>query len=643
MAKKTKSEESNPTQVNRRGFLKGAAASAALAVAKPGELTAQPVESAPVENASAPVMPRPEPAQGPIAVEDGAIVERPGSDFMVDVIKSLNFDYVFSVPANTFGDLHESIINYGNNTKPEFILATNEDAAAAMCHGYAKIALKPAMTVCHSTVGTQHASMGIYDAFCDRVPMFVVLGNIFDANERGASRVAWAHSAQDPAAMIRDYVKWDDSPHSLPHFAESALRAYKIAMTPPHMPVALTLDKHLQARPVPEGETLRIPKFPTIAPPQGEIGAVRELARMLVAAEHPVLVADRLARTPEGLNRLVELAEILQSAVIDRKNRMNFPTMHPLEQSGSRMGLADADLVVGLEVLDFAGVRSGRADAKKVSITSSDLFQRSNYQDFQKYVEADLAIAADGEVTMPVLIEEVKKLVTGDRQRVFDERGAALAVAHRDAVERNLRAAAVGWNDSPISTARVTMELWHLLKDMDVEDWSLVSDMVFFRMWPTKLWKMEKHHNYIGGPGGYGVGYGAPAAVGAGLANRDLGRISINVQYDGDLLMGPASLWTAANMRVPLLTVMHNNQAYHQEVMVVQQAALRHGRDATRAHIGTKFVDPPIDYAKMAESMGIYGEGPILDPNDLGPALSRAMEVVKGGEPAMVDVRTQPR
>ena len=443
--------------------------------------------------------------------------------------------------------------------------------------------------------------------------------------------------------MIRDYVKWDDSPHSLPHFAESVLRAYRIAMTPPLMPVAITLDEHLQAAPVPEGAALEIPKFPTVAPPQGESGAVRELARMLVEAEHPVLVADRLARTPAGLTHLVDLAETLQAAVIDRKNRMNFPTMHSLEQSRSRMGLADADLVLGLEVLDFAGVNSSRADARKVSITSSDLFQGSNYQDFQKYVAADVAIAADAEATMPSLIEEVRMLVTGDRQRVFDERGVALAAAHRDAMEQNIRAAAVGWNDSPISTARVTMELWQLLKDMDPEEWSLVSDMVFFQMWPTRLWKMERHHHYIGGPGGYGVGYGAPAAVGAGMANRDLGRISINVQYDGDLLMGPASLWTAANMRVPLLTVMHNNQAFHQEVMVVQQAALRHGRDATRAHIGTKFVDPPIDYSLMAQSMGIYGEGPILDPSDLGPALARALEVVNGGEPALVDVRTQPR
>jgi len=146
---------------------------------------------------------------------------------MVDVIKSLGFEYMFGVPANTYMSLQESIVNYGKNKDPEFILATNEDLAAAMAHGYAKVAGKPALIGCHGTVGAQHATMGVYDAFCDRVPMVMILGNIFDAAKRGTGKVAWAHSAVDAAALVRDMTKWDDAPHSLPHFAESMVRAYK--------------------------------------------------------------------------------------------------------------------------------------------------------------------------------------------------------------------------------------------------------------------------------------------------------------------------------------------------------------------------------------------------------------------------------
>jgi len=191
MAKKTKTKS-----VDRRNFLKTAAASAALAVTKPGAAEAQQAPPAP-RNASAPVLARPAASPAAVVVDEAKTIDRPGSDFMVDVIKSLGFEYMFGVPANTYMSLQESIVNYGRNKDPEFILATNEDLAAAMAHGYAKIAGKPALVGCHGTVGAQHATMGVYDAFCDRVPMVMILGNIFDAVKRGTGKVAWVHSAQD--------------------------------------------------------------------------------------------------------------------------------------------------------------------------------------------------------------------------------------------------------------------------------------------------------------------------------------------------------------------------------------------------------------------------------------------------------------
>ena len=630
MAKKTKTD--------RRNFLKTAAASAAIAVTKP--VTTQAQQTPSPRNASAPVLARPAAAPAALVVDEAKTIDRVGSDFMVDVIKSLSFEYMFGVPANTYMSLQESIVNYGKNKDPEFILATNEDLAAAMAHGYAKISGKPALVGCHGTVGTQHATMGVYDAFCDRVPMVMILGNILDAEKRGAGKVNWAHSAQDAAALVRDMTKWDDAPQSLGHFAESMVRAYKIAVTPPMMPVAISLDRDLQEDEIPSGTNVRIPKLGTLVPPAADQAAVNEVAKMLIAAEHPVIVVDRVARTPKAIKDLIELAEILQAAIIDRKGRMNFPTRHPLEQTRSRMGLQNADLVLGIEVIDFAGVRSSRQGSKRISITANDLFSKSNYGDYLKFAEVDIAMEADGEATLPLLVEAVKRSVTPDRKRFFEERGAKLAAAHKDAFDAYPRQAVVGWNDSPVSTARVTAELWPLIKN---EDWSLVADLSFFQDWPLKLWNFDKHYQFIGGPGGYGIGYGAPAAVGAAIANKKYGRISINIQQDGDLMMGPGSLWTAANHHVPLLTIMHNNQGFHNECMEAERLALRRGRDGTRAHIGNRLIEPVIDYAKMAESMGMAGFGPVSDPNKLGPVLKQAMEVIKRGEPAMVDVRTQPR
>jgi thiamine pyrophosphate-dependent acetolactate synthase large subunit-like protein len=503
--------------------------------------------------------------------------------------------------------------------------------------------------------------MAIYNAWCDRVPVYVILGNHSDAALRRSAE--WYHGVQDAADMVRDYTKWDDTPRSLGHFAESAVRAYKVAMTPPMAPVVLVLDGHLQEGPIARDAGLHIPRLTIPVPPQGESGAVEETARMLVDAEYPVLVADRLARTPRGMTLLVELAETLQAAVIDRGSRLNFPTRHPLNQTHlysngpppmNRVVIPQADVILGLEVMDFWSTvnvlrdqvhrsisRIAKSDAKLISITTGDLYIRSNYQDFRRMQEVDLAIAADGEATLPSLIEAVNRLTTRARRRAFEERGERLAAASRVADEESRKAASYGWDASPVSTARLCAELWAQIKD---EDWSLVSSYYSDGGgWPRRLWDFDKSYQWLGHAGGGGIGYGAPASVGGALANRKHGRFSVAIQTDGDLMYAPGVLWTAAHHRIPLLSVMNNNRAYHMEVMHVQRMCNARNRGIDRGEIGSQLTDPNIDYAKMVEGLGVYTEGPIDNPADLGPALRRAIEVVKRGEPALVDVVTQVR
>jgi len=572
---------------------------------------------------------------------------------MVDIIKTLGFEYVCANPGSSFRGLHESIINYGGNKSPELLTCCHEESSVAMAHGFAKIEGKPLMVMAHGTVGLQHASMAIYNAYADRVPVYIVLGNIADGKWR-RGHVEWAHAVQDAAAMVRDYTKFDDAPVSLAQFAQSAVRAYKIAMTPPMMPVVLVADAVLQEEPVPEADrdSLSIPKLVHVAPPAGEAGAVAETAMLLVSAENPVIVAGRAARTPHGIQLLAELAETLQAPVVNQRNRMNFPSHHPLAAFSVPR---NADLVLALEVQDIWGMthdqtpvnRLGmqsrstlKPGAKVISISCMDLYSKSNYQDLGPYAEVDLAIAADAEATLPALIEACKRLLTADRKRTMEERGTKWAEQHKRLRAQDLELAAVGWDSSPISTARLSAELWAQIEN---EDWSLVSESYFLSSWPMRLWKFDKHYQYIGGHGAYGIGYGAPAAVGAALANKKHGRISVNFQCDGDLNYAPGVLWTAAHHRIPLLSIMHNNRGYHQELMYVQDMALRANRGVDRAHIGTTIADPDINYATMAKAYGMYSDGPIDNPNDIGPAIRRALDVVKRGEPALIDVHTQPR
>jgi acetolactate synthase I/II/III large subunit len=651
--------KASKTSLERRKFLQRGALAGAAALVGPPELAAAQAP-APPDNAATPragatpvMTAAQEAAAPPEEVHVLASNERSGSDYMVDVLKSLNFDYICANPGSSFRGLHESIINYGGNSKPELITCCHEESSVAMAHAYFKAEGKPLAVMAHGTVGLQHAAMALYNAWCDRVPVYLILGNHSDAAIRRAAE--WYHGVQDAAGMVRDFTKWDDTPWSLGHFAESAVRAYKVALTPPMAPVVLTLDGGLQEHPIPKDGGLAIPKLTIPAPPAGDSGSVDELARMLVAAETPVIVADRLARTPNGMKLLVDLAETLGASVIDQGSRMNFPSRHPLNQS-QRAGavIADADVILGLEVTDFWSTvnalrdalhrstrRVAKPTAKLITVTTGDLYIRANYQDFRRLQDVDLAIAADGEATLPAIIEAVKRLSNADRRRVFQERGGKLAEASRAAAERSRVAATYAWDASPVSTARLCAELWAQIKN---EDWSLVSSYYSDGGgWPRRLWDFNKPYQWLGHAGGGGIGYGAPASVGGALANRRHGRLSVAIQTDGDLMYAPGVLWTAAHHNIPILSVMNNNRAYHMEIMHVQRMCNARNRGVDRGMIGSELTNPNIDYAKMAQSMGVHGEGPITNPKDLGPAIARALAVVKKGEPALVDVVTQVR
>ena len=249
---------------------------------------------------------------------------------MVDVIKSMKIEYIYSNPASSFRGLHESLINYGKNTMPEFLTVTHEEASVAMCHGHFKATGKPQMALMHGTVGLQHAAMAVYNAWADRVPLIMIGGNDLDASKRPPG-VPTVHSAQDINALVRDFTKWDDQPVSLQHFSQSFVRAYKYAMTPPYGPVMLALDAGVQQASIkPEEKDLYTPRYVAPSPPHGDPNALREAAKLLVNAQNPVIVADRCARTQAGINSLVQLAELIQCPVVSQQNRLNFPNTHYL-------------------------------------------------------------------------------------------------------------------------------------------------------------------------------------------------------------------------------------------------------------------------------------------------------------------------
>jgi thiamine pyrophosphate-dependent acetolactate synthase large subunit-like protein len=630
---RTAAPAEDSSTLDRRTFLKGTAAAAGAAVTAATAL-AQAAEAV-------------KPATNKLPSE--VFITNPGSDFMADVIKSTGMKYVAMNPAAGFRSLQESIINYLGNKNPEILTCLHEETAAGMAHGYAKACGELMGVMLHGTVGLQHATMGIYNAWCDRAPMVVFAGNGLRADTRRPG-VEWNHIVQDPGDIVRDYIKWDDQPISLQHFAESTVRACQYALTAPAAPVMVTTDMDIQEEDNHHAPgTLRIPKMPRIVHPAGDTSVVAEAARLLAGSQKPVIIADRAVRNQDGVKLMVELAETLGAPVIDNGQRMNFPNMHDLDCSFQRQTLLrDADVILMLEVGDpwgnthsFADPyktyrRAIRPDAKVITIGMREVYLKSNFQDFQRYLPADLPIGGDVQATLPDLIAAIKR--SGINSGTVSQRRAAYKKVHDDMRARDKQNATLGWDASPISTARLAAETWQVIKN---EKWSLVtSDRI---AWARRLWPVTEYHQMLGGSGGQGQGYYMAASVGAALANRDRGILSVNFQPDGDAMYAPGSLWTAAYHKIPMLIVMHNNRCYHQEIMHVARMAAQHNRPQNTARIGTEITNPNIDFAKLAQSMGVWAEGPVTDPNQLGPALQRAIKVVKSGVPALVDAVCQGR
>ncbi len=637
--------KSRKTSLARRGFLKGAAAgAAALASTGPAAMAQRQTVAAAAADGAAPA-----PTPAGLARDAGNVrppaqvrtITAPGSDAMVQTLKELGIEFAAANPGSSFEGLQESLINYGNpaNQRPEFITALHEEASVAFGHGYAKATGKPMLAVLHGTLGIQHASMAIYNAFYDKVPILMIAGNDPDFIP--------AHTAHDMAGMCRSFTKWDAQPKTIEDSLVAIQRAYNEAITPPMAPTLVVLDTALQKDNAPglKPPPYKPPQFVTVDTTQA-----REIAKGLVSANNPRILVGRL-RTPEGVKLSVELAELVgaSTSTAATNGPMSFPQTNPLCGPGADTSY---DYTLGLEVPaaqaaivgpNLATIKSER-DPADIGFGGLDGQPRGGGRGARGGAQTSRPIAADAEASLPLIIEEVKKQLTSSQKSTIQERAAKHATANRDArvlsVSQAVEAARAGWNGSPISTARVYAELWPLIAK---EDWCLSSPSNFSGGHNARLWEHSKPYSYLGGQGAAGMGYGAPASVGAGLAARGNNRIVVNVQTDGDLNYSPGILWTAVHHKLPMLTIMHNNRAWHQEFMFVEYMAGVRGRREDHADIGSTLRDPYIDYAKMAAGYGMAGEGPITDPSKLAPALKRGVDAAKRGEPYMIDVITQPR
>jgi thiamine pyrophosphate-dependent acetolactate synthase large subunit-like protein len=555
-----------------------------------------------------------------------------GSDAIAELIARLDLPYISLTPGSSFRGLHDSLVNHLGNRRPRMILCLHEEHAAAIAHGYAKVTGRPMAVALHSNVGLLHASMAIFNAFCDRVPM-LVLGATgpWDAAKR-RPWIDWIHTAADQGAVVRDYVKWDDQPGSVPAALEAIVRADALTRAYPSAPVYVCLDAALQEAPLPPGVVAPSPERHRPPPPLPPDPATAErIVDLLLGAERPIILAGRVGRDLEAWEARTRLAERLGAGVLtDLKTAGAFPTAHPLHAAPPGVFLtpaacsllARADVVLSLDWVDLGGTLrqahgSAEPPARIISVSGDAALHRGWSKDHFELAPADVAVASHPDVVVPALLERL-----GGRTRARDgwppprpagppSTPAGVEGIRIGEVAASLREALDG---RASCLARVPLG-WH------GEDWTVSHPL-----------------DSIGLEGGAGVGAGPGVAVGAALALAESERLAVAVIGDGDYLMGATALWTAARCRLRLLVVVANNRSFFNDEVHQQRVALSRGRPVENRWVGQRLDDPAPDIAGMARSLGLEGHGPVTDRSELRSVLRRAADAAYAGAGVVVDV-----
>jgi thiamine pyrophosphate-dependent acetolactate synthase large subunit-like protein len=553
-----------------------------------------------------------------------------GSDAIAAVLRALDIPFLALNPGASYRGLHDSIVNYLGNTRPQMLLCLHEESAVAIAQGYAKVSGRMMGAVVHSNVGLMHASMAIFNAWCDRMPM-LVLGATgpWDAAKR-RPWIDWIHTAADQAALVRDYTKWDNQPASVPAAYEAILRAAQIANTAPRGPTYINLDAGLQETkigalpPLPDAKRYRAPD--PVLPAEHLVDAA---AKLLSGAKHPVILAGRASRSESCWKQRVALAEKLHArAFTDIKVGAAFPTDHPLHAAPPSTFLSpdaakllrEADVVLSLDWVDLAGALKAAwgADpvgAKVIQISPDAHIHRGWSMDYQGLPAVDIYMMCEPDIAVPLLLDAVKP-----RPGAVAAKPAPLPEAASDVV--SIRTLADALNAAT--------------KDVDICITRLPLG------WNGAYRHFRHPLDYIGSEGGGGVGAGPGITVGAALALKDSGRLPVAVMGDGDFLMGVTALWTAAHYGVPCLILVANNRSFFNDELHQERVAKERSRPVENRWIGQRISGPDIDIAMMARAQGAEGIGPIAKASELAPAIEKGIQVARNGAVCVVDVRVAP-
>ena len=549
-----------------------------------------------------------------------------GSDAVAAMLRALDIPYLALNPGASFRGLHDSLVNYLGNERPQMLLCLHEESAVAIAHGYARASGRMMGVVLHSNVGLMHGTMAIFNAWCDRIPM-LILGATgpWDAAKR-RPWIDWIHTASDQGALVRDYTKWDNQPGSVPAAYEALMRAAQIAQTPPRGPTYVNLDAALQ-----EAKVGPLPAVPDVArfqiadPVLPAKESIEKAAKLLSGAKNPAILMGRVSRDEKAWKARVALAEKLQAKVFtDIKTGAAFPTDHALHAAPPATFpdgklLRECDVVLSLDWVDTAGtLKAAWGDApigaKVIRVSVDQHLHRGWSMDYQGLPPSDVYMLCEPDVAVPLLLDAVK--------------GRPAAVSSKQEFPANT---------SDQLSIRALADAFNQVTDG-------------MEICLTKLplgWNGAYRHfrhplDYLGADGGGGVGAGPGLTVGAALALKGQRRMVVGICGDGDFLMGNTAVWTAAHYKLPCLFIIANNRSFYNDEMHQERVAKERSRPVENKWIGQRIDEPDVDLAMMARAQGAIGIGPVTKVSELKSSLEKAIGEVKKGNVCVVDVRVLP-
>ena len=603
------------------------------------------------------------PVELPSNLPDKKLKPEYGSDIMADMLGKMGFDYVTLTPGSTFRGLHDSLVNYGGNEKPEIIMCVHEEVAVAMAHGYAKVTNRPACVILHNLVGLQHSIMSFWNAYADRVPM-IVLGGSGPLDPAERRFIDWLHSANNQSQIMQPYTKWTDEPPTQQAVLNSLAKAYRSACTAPMGLTYLSIDTSLQEGAIEKGleaPDIALPRYSDIPPIAAAEYSIKAAADLFIEANTPLILGGRCGRLKETTEVLKELVELTGSAFQEGKDVVNLATDHPQNLTGG-FGASketkirsEADLILVIDnqdVADMLGeygsargggygviVSNAEGHTRKIIDLSLNDFSVDNWGSIGGALPpVDVHICADPIYGLNQLLEELKsRVIKNDLWvRKAKKRTHDLAKLHEALRSTQRSVLQEKYDNYPISVPRLIYEVYNAVKE---QDYILANRN--YRSWYEGIWQFDGCARYLGNNAGGGVGYGPGGVLGSALAARDIGKFTVAIMGDGDFAMNPAALWTAVHYKIPVLIVLHNNNSFGNDEEHQRKLAQERGRPQENAWIGQKMIGPTLDFANLARAHGASAYGPIEQPEEIAQVLQKAVvEVINGGV-VLVDIRTE--